>query len=303
MSPVAAVDIGSISTRLLIGGPDGPIERHAEVTGLGRGIGERGALSPEGVEAALAVLEQYRRRCDERGVSAIRAVATAALRAASDGEAFLDRAAGVLGARPEVITADEEGRLSFAGATAGADPAEGPFCVIDLGGGSTEVALGAESCTGVLSLDIGAQALSERYITSDPPGPDELVACLSLAEAHLDDVVRLMPEVRDTTRFFGLAGTFCTLAAVEIGLATYDGDRVEGFVLDKDAAEDVFRTLVTESRADRAHNPGLPPERVDSIVGGACIAVAAMRFFSIEEITVTERDLLDGIVARLLAGG
>lgn len=302
MSVVAAVDLGSISTRLLIAGPDGEIERRAEVTGLGRGIGERSALSPEGVVAALAVLADHRRLCDEHGVTAVRAVATAALRNATDADAFLDRAAEVLGTRPEVIGAAEEGELSFTGATAGLDPDDGPFVVIDLGGGSTEVAHGRERCEGVLSLDIGAQSLSERWVTKDPPGPEELVACLSLAEAHLDDVARLMPEVSEAAMFLGLAGTFCTMAAVEIGLATYDRDRLEGFVLEKEAAEDVFRTLVTESRADRAHNPGLPPERVDSIVGGACIVVAAMRYFSLEEITVTERDLLDGIVAGLRAG-
>jgi exopolyphosphatase/guanosine-5'-triphosphate,3'-diphosphate pyrophosphatase len=108
--------------------------------------------------------------------------------------------------------------------------------------------------------------------------------------------------VADAKLFLGLAGTFCTMAAVEIGLATYDRTQVEGFVLEKEAAEDVFRTLVTESRADRAHNPGLAPERLDSIVGGACIVVAAMRYFALDEITVTERDLLDGIVAGLRAG-
>ena len=152
-----------------------------------------------------------------------------------------------------------------------------------------------------MSLDIGCVRLTEKYVEHDPPRPEELVACLSITEAHLDDVARQMPQIAHAATFVGLAGTVSTAAAVELGLAEYDRDQIHHFVLTKEAAEDVYRTLVTEARKDRIHNPGLEEARADVIVGGMCILVRIMRYFDIEELVVSEADILDGLVFSLLS--
>ena len=142
--------------------------------------------------------------------------------------------------------------------------------------------------------------LTEKYVHHDPPLPEELAACLSVTELHLDDAVRAIPALSGPCRLVGVAGTITTVAAVELGLATYDRDRVHHFRLSKDAAEDVVRTLATETLADRVHNPGLHPGRADVIVAGVCILVRIMRYFDFEECLVSESDLLDGLALGLL---
>ena len=157
---------------------------------------------------------------------------------------------------PSCCRGDEEGRLSFLGATADLDPALGPFLVVDIGGGSTEFIVGTDQVEGVISVDVGCVRLTEKFLDHDPPLPEELTACISFADAYLDDVVREIPGVAEARTLVGLAGTVTTVAAVEIGLATYDRDRIHHFVLTHDAAEDVFRTLATEA-AGRPHpQPG-----------------------------------------------
>jgi exopolyphosphatase/guanosine-5'-triphosphate,3'-diphosphate pyrophosphatase len=299
---VGAIDIGSTSTRLLITDGQADRVRRTTITGLGQGLGDAGAVDAERAAATLDCLGGYRRLLDEHGAEAVRAVATSSLRRADDGGDLLARAADVLGVRPEVIDGEEEGRLGFIGATARLDADRGPFVVVDLGGGSCEfsVADRAADRIDVFSAEFGAARLTERWIEHDPPRPEELTACLSVVEAHLDDVRRELPAVLDAPTWLGLAGTFCTFAAVDIGLEPYDRDQVNGFVLTRAAAEDVFRTLVTEPLVDRLTNPGLPPERATVIVGGACAVVAIMRFFALDEITVSDDDLLDGIARGLL---
>ena len=123
---------------------------------------------------------------------------------------------------------------------------------------------------------------------------------LSVVEAHLDEISRALPAAREANTFIGLGGTFTTMAAVEIGLDPYDRNMINGFRLTKAAAEDVFRTLVTERFADRIHNPGLAEARGHTIVGGSCAVVAIMRFFGLDAVRISDDDLLDGIVADLL---
>lgn len=300
----AAVDCGTNSTRLLVGDGRTTVERHARVTRLGFGVDRTGVLHEEAVERTLGVLAGYRDVLAEHGVTRVRAVATSALRDAEDGHAFLDAAERVLGVRPEVLSGDEEGRLAFLGATASLDRGRGPFCVVDVGGGSTELAVGdGDGPPKVMSLDMGSVRFTERFLHGDPPRPEELVSALSVAEAHLDDVARELPEVFGAATWIGVAGTVTTMAAVEIGLDPYDPDVVHGFELTRAAAEDVYRTLVTEALADRVHNPGLPADRAEVIVGGCTLVVAVMRYFGIDPLVVSEHDLLDGIVADLLAGG
>jgi exopolyphosphatase/guanosine-5'-triphosphate,3'-diphosphate pyrophosphatase len=218
--------------------------------------------------------------------------ATSAARDAANRDDFFGPAAEAVGADVELLSGEEEGRLSFDGATADLDPELGPFLVVDIGGGSTEFSV----ADGSVSIDVGCVRLTELYLDHDPPQPEELLACISVTTEHLKDVVRELPAVSDARTFVGLAGTVTTAAAVEQGLAEYDRDKVHGFRLTHDAAEDVFRTLATESRADRVFNPGLEEARADVIVGGMCVLVAIFRQLGFEDCLVSEADILDGLI-------
>ena len=299
--PVAVVDCGTNTTRLLIAGGRGPAAvRLSEITRLGRGVDGSGRLDPSAVERTLECLREYRRAIDIHNPTAVRVIATSAVRDASNRLEFLEPAEEILGAAPEVLSGREEAETAFRGAVSDLDPAEGPYLVVDIGGGSTELSFGEGRCTDALSLDIGSVRLTEKYIHHDPPQPEELAACLSVTELHLDDAVRAIGALAGPCRLVGVAGTITTVAAVELGLATYDRDRVHHFRLSKEAAEDVFRTLATEALADRVHNPGLHPGRADVIVAGVCILVRIMRYFDFDECLVSESDLLDGLALSLL---
>ncbi|HEX3541999.1 MAG TPA: Ppx/GppA phosphatase family protein [Acidimicrobiales bacterium] len=305
--PVAAIDCGTNSTRLLIAGPDGrTIDRRMTITRLGYGVDRTRRLDPAAIERTTAVLTNYRDAMDAAGVDKVRITATSAARDATNREDFFRPAEEIIGVRPELLSGDQEARLSFAGATASLDPAGGPYLVVDIGGGSTEFAVGPDpqgdplSPTGAVSVDIGCVRLTERFLHHDPPRPEELAQALSVVEDYLDDVRRDVPGAMDAARLVGLAGTVTTIAAVEIGLATYDRDRIHHFVLTHQAVEEVFRTLATEKRADRVFNPGLDPARADVIVAGCIILVAVMRRFGFEECLVSEEDILDGLARSLL---
>lgn len=297
---VAAIDMGTNSTRLLVHDGTETVDRRMRITRLGQDVDRTGRLADEAIDRVLRCLEEYRAVMDAHGVDRVRAVATSAARDADNRADFFDAVEAVIGVRPELLSGLEEGALSFRGATSDLDEADGPFLVFDIGGGSTEFVFGTRQAEAALSVDIGCVRLTEKYVTTDPPAPEELVACLSITEAHLDDVAREIPQCGQARTFVGLAGTVATAAAVEIGLAEYDRDRIHHFVLTKEAAEDVYRTLVTESRAERVHNPGLEEARADVIVGGMCILVRVMRYFGIDELVVSESDILDGLAASLL---
>lgn len=307
--PVAAIDCGTNSTRLLVAAPDGDgglrtLTRLMHITRLGQAVDRTQLLAPAAVERTQAVLAEYREVMDAHGVPVgqVRMAATSAARDATNRDEWFDAAEGVVGARPELLSGALEADLSFRGATSGLDAARGPFLVFDLGGGSTEVAYGTDRVEASVSLEVGCVRLTERFITSDPPRPEELTAAISYAEAWFDDVLRTMPGAASAPTVLGLAGTVSTVAAVEIGLVTYDRDRIHHFVLTKDAAEDVFRTLATERRADRVANPGLEEARADVIVGGCCALVALYRTLGLDEVLVSEADILDGLALSLLDG-
>lgn len=303
-SPVlAAIDCGTNSTRLLVargGGADKePLARMNTITRLGRGVDRTGRLDPEAIDGTIEVLRSYRGILDEHGAEHLRVTATSAARDAANRDEFFDAADAVLGVRPELISGAEEAELSFRGATAELDPSLGPFLVVDIGGGSTEFIVGTDDVEGSVSIDIGCVRFLEQYIEHDPPMPEELHACISVTEAWLEDVANQLPAVRSARTFVGLAGTITTMAAVELGLHEWDRDAIHHFRFERDAIEDVFRTLVTEPMADRVHNPGLEPARADVIVAGASIFVALVRWLGAEECLVSESDILDGLVASL----
>jgi exopolyphosphatase / guanosine-5'-triphosphate,3'-diphosphate pyrophosphatase len=304
MTAIASVDLGTNSTRVLVGRPTGAgleiLDRRNTITRLGQGVGASGRLAPEAVERTLGCLRGYREILDRHGVERVRVAATSASRDAANRDEFFGAVEALIGTRPELLTGDEEGRLSFRGATGELDPASGPFLVVDIGGGSTEFIVGTDRVEGVMSVDIGCVRLTEKFLHHDPPQPEELSASISLTDAYLDDVVREIPAAAQARTLVGLAGTVTTVAAVEIGLETYDRDRIHHFHLSREAAEDVFRTLATESRADRLHNPGLEEARADVIVGGCCVLVALFRRLGFDEMIVSEADILDGLALSLL---
>jgi exopolyphosphatase/guanosine-5'-triphosphate,3'-diphosphate pyrophosphatase len=303
---VAAVDCGTNSTRLLIAeASDEPrgftiLDRRMRITRLGQGVNSTKMLAPEAIERTTAVLREYRAAMDELGVERVRITATSAARDAANREDFFSVAKEIMGVEPELLSGDEEARLSFRGATADLDPADGPFLIVDIGGGSTEFVVGTTEPEAALSVDIGCVRITEQELHHDPPLAEELSIALSLIDAYLDDVDREVPGVGEARTFVGLAGTITTVAAVEIGLAEYDRDRIHHFHLTRAAVEDVFRTLATESHDDRLANPGLEAERADVIVGGCCILVAIFRHWGFDECLVSEADILDGLALSLL---
>ena len=307
MSPrLAGVDIGTNSTRLLVADVDGagndarltPLDRRMRITRLGQSVDATRRLHPEAVERTVEVLREYRGALDDLGVDRVRATATSAARDAANRDMFFGPATDVLGVTPELLTGDEEARLSFLGATSGlAEPA--PYLVVDIGGGSTEFVVGETAPTGQISVDIGCVRLTEQLLHSDPPAPEELSEAVTIVREHLADVDRELPAAREAATLIGLAGTVTTVAAIELGLPEYDADKIHHFRLTKEAAEDVFRTLATEPAAERRHNPGLEPGRVDVIVGGAVVLVTILRVLGFDEMLVSEADILDGLVRSL----
>ncbi len=300
MSIVASVDCGTNSTRLLITDGTRQIERRMVITRLGQGVDKSGKLDPAAIARTAGVLAEYRQLIDQHGAEKVRAAATSAARDAVNRDEFFGAAEHALGVVPELLSGDEEGRLSFAGATADLDPRDGPFLVVDIGGGSTEVVVGGTEAEGGRSLDIGCVRLTEQWLHSDPPSAEELSNAVGTVRDELEELRAQLPILDGGRRLVGLAGTVSAVAAIEQGLAEYDRDRIHHFVLTKAAAEDVFRTLATEKLADRIYNPGLERERADVIVGGCIILVAVMRVFGFQECLVSESDILDGLAMSLL---
>ncbi|MBJ7509622.1 MAG: hypothetical protein JHD37_10375, partial [Ilumatobacteraceae bacterium] len=172
--------------------------------------------------------------------------------------------------------------------------------IIDIGGGSTEIMLGTTQLDIARSIDVGAVRITERHLRRDPPAPEELLNAIGEVQDLFEDLLREFPEMARAPQIIGTAGTIVTVAAVEIGQRVFDPAGLHAFHLTRSAIEDVFRTLATESLSDRAHNPGLPRDRADVIVGGCCVLVALMRSLDADEMIVSAYNILDGVCAELL---
>jgi len=300
---LAAIDIGTNSTNLLIVDMDGhKLVRQVHITRLGEGVTTTKKLSDAAMTRTLQRLTEYKLLVDTYRAETLRVVATEACRRASNVAAFFQAVHAVTGMEPEIISGGDEGRLTYRGALDGFAPSDESTVVIDIGGGSTEFMVGTTRLDHVVSVPIGAVAITEMELHHDPPRPEELTNAIGLAADFVDDVIRQRPEIRSATRIIGVAGTIVTVAAVELGLPTFDDKLLHGMSLTRSAVEDVFRTLATEPLADRRHNPGLPAQRADIIVGGCCVLVAIMRKLQLDSITVSTRNILDGITSELLAG-
>jgi exopolyphosphatase/guanosine-5'-triphosphate,3'-diphosphate pyrophosphatase len=307
---VAAIDCGTNSIRLLVADVDPDagtlvdLTRRMEVVRLGQGVDRTGRLAPEALERTLAAARRYADECRELGVEATRFVATSASRDAENRQDFVDGVLDALGVEPEVVDGQEEARLSFRGATgvlAGRHP--GPFLVVDLGGGSTELVLGTTRPDAAYSMDVGCVRLTERHLLSDPPTPAELLAAHADVAAALDAAAQVVP-LGDAVTLVGLAGTVTTVTAHALGLPAYDPHAIDGSVLPVEGVLVACDDLVLRSRAERAALGFMHPGRVDVIGAGALVwhdvvtrvrdEVAAAGG-ELTEVVTSEHDILDGI--------
>ena len=301
---VAAIDCGTNSTRLLIADGRGrTVERQMRITRLGEGVDAQGRLTDEAIERTVSVLRDFRETMQRLGVSAGRLVATSAVRDASNGPGFLAAAGLATGLEPELLTGIEEGRLSMAGAVADLDVDDGPFLVVDIGGGSTELVVGSgpdDPGLAAVSLQLGCVRISERFLHSDPPTREELAEAEAVIDESLDKAVSEHPRLVTAHRLVGLAGTVSTLAALRIGLEEDDRKQIHHAVLPITDVGDWYRTLASEVAVARLDRAGMVPGREDVIVGGAMMLASVMNRFGFAECLVSESDILDGMVATLI---
>jgi exopolyphosphatase/guanosine-5'-triphosphate,3'-diphosphate pyrophosphatase len=295
---VAVIDIGTNSTRLLVaevrGGAVEEVDRRTVVTRLGEGVEATGRLSDAAVGRVTDTLAAYRAAIDEHGAERVVAVATSAMRDAANGPDFRAEIQRRFGFDARTISGDEEARLTFLGATAGR-AAGAETLVIDIGGGSTEYVTGrAGSAPGFhVSTRMGSVRHTERHLHSDPPTADELEALA--ADARTIVAADVPPEVRARVQEgIAVAGTATSLAAIDQELDPYDPERVHGYGLGRDACERLVARLAALPVAERRSVTGLHPDRAPTIVAGAGILLESMRCFDLDEIEVSESDILHG---------
>ncbi len=295
---VGAVDCGTNSIRLLVADVDGrakvDVHREMRVVRLGQGVDRTGELAPEAIERTRLALLDYAATCRELGVERTRMVATSASRDARNRRDFRDMVVEVLGAEPEVISGDEEAALSFDGAIRGLDRADGPFLVMDIGGGSTELVLGTEHVEAARSVDVGCVRLTERHLVDDPPTADQIAA----AEGDVDAAIALVREVvpvEQARTAVGLAGSVTTVAALALDLEQYDSERIHLSRLQAADVRAVTGRLLAMTRAERAALPVMHPGRVDVIGAGALVLATLVDRLGLSEVLVSESDILDGI--------
>ena len=279
MTRVAAIDLGTNSTRLLVADvEEGRVEEVARgltITRLGEGVDARGRLLPLPIARVRNCLAGYRRRVEELGAERVLVVATSAVRDADNGEAFLGEIEWSYGFPTRLLSGDEEAELTFSGVTAGRDLDAGSM-IVDIGGGSTELILADRR----FSLDLGCVRMTERF-------GEDLDACAAFVRSEL-------PEI-GVASAIGVAGTVTSIAALDLGLVDYDSERIHGHRLSRDAVEEQLRRLASLSVDERRRVPGLEPERGPVIAAGTVILREILDRYGLGEIEVSEHDLLYGI--------
>ncbi|WP_026448791.1 Ppx/GppA phosphatase family protein [Actinopolyspora mortivallis] len=312
MTRVAAIDCGTNSIRLLVADvtvhENGTrelrdVDRRMRIVRLGQGVDATGRLSEQALERTREALHEYDEVIRESGAQSTRMVATSATRDAVNREDFFGMVRETVGVDAEVITGEEEARLSFVGAVGDLDPAEGPFLVADVGGGSTELVLGTwdggrAEILGSYSADIGCVRLTERCLPSDPAVPAEVEAARALSREILDEAFAAV-DVSGARRWVGVAGTVTTLSALAQGLPEYDPAAIHLSRLSRRELDRLTEELLGMDHERRAALGPMHPGRVDVIGGGALVvsvlAAELAERSGINEITVSEHDILDGI--------
>ncbi|HEX5253543.1 MAG TPA: Ppx/GppA phosphatase family protein [Mycobacterium sp.] len=311
---LAGIDCGTNSIRLLIADVDGgrlrDVHRETRIVRLGQGVDATGQFAAAAIARTRGALTDYAALINEHGARRVRMVATSAARDVTNRDAFFAMTADVLGAVlpgsvAEVITGAEEAELSFRGAVGELDSAAGPFVVVDLGGGSTEIVVGTDAEGGVTasySADIGCVRLTERCLHSDPPSPEEVAAARRVVRERLEVALGVVP-VEGTKTWVGLAGTMTTLSALAHNLTSYDSAAIHLSRVPGDDLLSVCERLIGMTRAERAALPPMHEGRADVIGGGAIVVEELARELraraGIDELTVSEHDILDGIVLSL----
>jgi len=287
MTRVAAVDLGTNSTRLLVAdvedGRVDELDRETVITRLGEGVDRRRRLLPVPIARVRNTLVDFRRRAEELGAERTLLVATSAVRDAENGEAFLGEIEWSYGFDTELLSGDEEAAMTLRGVSIGRELEPGTL-LLDVGGGSTELTLPDFR----ISLDVGSVRLTERFLASDPPTADELEACRAAVRSELEEHAADL----DVQEAIGVAGTITTIAALELG--GYDRDRVHGYRIAREGAERQLERLAALPLEERRRLPGLEPARAPVIVAGAAIVVEVLRCFDLDELEVSENDILTG---------
>jgi exopolyphosphatase / guanosine-5'-triphosphate,3'-diphosphate pyrophosphatase len=304
---VAAVDIGTNSTRLLVADVDSgalaaELERQTEVTRLGEGVDATGRLSAEAMDRVFETCARYRERIDALGAERVVAVLTSAVRDAANGDEFREELRRRFDFDARVLSGEREARLTYRGATSWRDHDE-PLLVLDIGGGSTELVVGAgDDIEFYVSTQIGSVRFTERYLSHDPPSPTELAACRDAVRAGLESAVPAPVRARPADGV-AVAGTPTSLAAIELRLEPYDPDRVHGHRLARDSIERILAELAALPLDERRRVTGLHPDRAPTIVTGGLILAETVAVFGLDSIEVSERDILEGAVLEAAQAG
>jgi exopolyphosphatase / guanosine-5'-triphosphate,3'-diphosphate pyrophosphatase len=306
---VAAIDCGTNSVRLLVADVDraagrlSDVDRRLEIVRLGQGVDATGQIAAAPLARTLHVLRSYRRIITETKASAIRMAATSATRDAANAGEFVAGVRDILGIEPEVLSGEDEARLSFTGATEELTrEIAAPYLVFDIGGGSTEFVLGDLGVvTAAVSVNIGCVRMTERHLRHDPPGDGEIAAARADIDAALDVVAGKIPVAAART-LVGLAGSVTTVAALVLGLDSYQAERIHHSRVTVAAVREVTGRLLHQTREERQRLAVMHPGRVDVIGGGALVLTRIMERFGFGEVLVSEHDILDGLAWSLAPG-
>ncbi|MBQ0976525.1 Ppx/GppA phosphatase family protein [Micromonospora sp. M61] len=304
---MAAIDCGTNSIRLLVAdlpgesaGPQAPLvdlTRRMEIVRLGQGVDRTGRLAPEAIERTRVALASYAADIEKLGAERVRMCATSASRDAANAADFTEMVQRTLGVAPEVVTGDEEARLSFTGAVRGlpAD-AKAPFLVVDIGGGSTEFVVGdrAAGVRAAISVDIGCVRMTERHLPGDPPTSEQVAAAQADIAAAVDRALAVVPG-REAATLVGLAGSVTTVVALAQGLREYDPERIHHARVSYEAVAQVTADLLSQTREQRLANPVMHPGRADVIGAGALVLRVIMERAGMPSVVASEHDILDGI--------
>jgi exopolyphosphatase / guanosine-5'-triphosphate,3'-diphosphate pyrophosphatase len=303
---VAVVDLGTNTTRVLLADvEDGRVrelERRTKVTRLGQGVDSTGRLADEAIERVAATLTDYKAVLDELQPERAIALATSATRDAANGAEFRQMLHDRFGLDAHIIPGEEEARLTFLGATAARPAGDGPFVVIDIGGGSTEFVVGSAGAAPDfrVSTQAGSVRQTERHLQEDPPSDEDMAKLQAAIRSILDDAIP--PQTRDaTTKGIAVAGTATSLAAIDQQLDPYDPEKVDGYGLLIEACDRMLGELAALPLDERKQVTGLHPDRAPTIIAGAAILVESMRLFGLGSVEVSEADILHGAALDLAA--
>jgi exopolyphosphatase/guanosine-5'-triphosphate,3'-diphosphate pyrophosphatase len=294
---VGVVDCGTNSIRLLIADIEGnnfrEVTRQMQVVRLGQGVDETNQFHPDAISRTFAAVDLYAAEIARRGVEKLRFCATSATRDALNREVFVDGVKERLGIEPEVIS-DEEARLSFAGATREFSRADGPFLVVDIGGGSTEFVLGTDSVDNAISVNIGCVRMTERHFRNDPPTTDEIAIARSDIQNAID-IASASVDIKSAKTLVCVAGTATTVAAAALNLPEYDRHAIHLSRISADQVHAVSNKFLTMTRDERAALGYMHPGRVDVITAGSLVLSKIVKATGATEFVASENDILDGM--------